>query len=103
MAFVAPSAAGPTHHCADVARERASKLLAFHFEEPLPPSALIEIDKSARELPPVQNPAKPQQVLDVIEVWGYIHKAQYRMRFLFAPVPDTCAIVGEEILEYGVF
>jgi hypothetical protein len=95
--------AAATQRCAEVARERAVKLATFHFDAPLGPTESIEIDKSVTELPPLRNPANPQQVLEVLEVWAYIYKAQYRMRFIFAPVPDTCALVGEEILEYGEF
>jgi hypothetical protein len=103
LAFKVPATAADPHRCAEAAREQAGKLLAFHFGAPPGPGQLIEIDKYVRELPPQQNPAKSQQLLDALEVWGYIYKGQYRMRFIFAPIPNQCVLVGQEILEYAAF
>jgi hypothetical protein len=36
---------------------------------------------------------------DVLEVWGHIYKADYRMRFIYAQIKDSCTLMGEEILE----
>jgi hypothetical protein len=78
--------------------EQAKKLLAFH-------SGLdnrIEIDKSVKKLAPIRNPANKKQLLDVFEVWGYIYKGQYRMRFIYARLlPGECVLMGQEILEYA--
>ena len=62
------------------ATEQAKKLLAFHFG----PDNRMEIGKSVTKLAPIRNPANKKQLLDVLEVWGYIYKGQYRMRFLYA-------------------
>ena len=35
----------------------------------------------------------------MLEVWGYIYKAEYRMRFIYAQIPDSCLLMGQEILE----
>ncbi len=89
--------AEPTHHCSSAATEQAKKLLAFHFG----PDQRIEIDKSVKKLAPIRNPANRKQLLDVLEVWGYIHKGQYRMRFIYARLPGECVLMGQEIMEYA--
>jgi hypothetical protein len=89
--------AEPAHHCSSAATEQAKKLLAFHFG----PDNRIEIDKSVKELAPIHNPANKKQLFDVLEVWGYIYKGQYRMRFIYARLPGECILMGQEILEYA--
>ena len=81
--------------CSDDATAQARKLLAFHSDN----DERIEIDKEVKALPPLKNPANPKQKLNVLEVWGYIYKAEYRMRLIyyFQPKPDTCVLVGQEI------
>lgn len=83
--------------CADDAIAQARKLLTFHFGE----GDLVSIADEAKEMPPLRNPADKDQRLDVLEVWGFIYKAQYRMRFIYFRTTDTCALVGQEILEYA--
>ena len=73
--------------------------------------ALSKGSPSGREAPPGSRPRESQPrpllcpfcgqeaVLDVLEVWGYIYKAEYRMRFLYAQMPGTCVLMGQEILE----
>ena len=89
--------AEPAHHCSSAATEQAKKLLAFHFGS----DNRIEIDKSVKELAPIHNPANQKQLFDVLEVWGYIYKGQYRMRFIYARLPGECILMGQEILEYA--
>ena len=36
---------------------------------------------------------------DVLEVWGHIYKADYRMRFIYAQIKGDCALMGQEIIE----
>lgn len=36
---------------------------------------------------------------DVLGVMGGIYKAEYRMRFIYAQIKNTCALMGQEILE----
>jgi len=36
-----------------------------------------------------------------VEVWGYVYKGQYRMRFIYAQPPQNCVLMGQEILEYA--
>jgi len=92
-----PAAAQAPHRCAGAATEQARKLLVFHFG----PDGRIEIDKSAKTLAPIRNPANAAQRLDVLEVWGHIYKGQYRMRFIYAQSPKDCVLMGQEVLEYA--
>lgn len=84
----------PSHRCAADAVEQAQKLLVFHFGA----DDRIEVDKAAKTLSPIRNPANRAQRFDVLEVWGHIYKGEYRMRFLYAQTPD-CVLMGQEILE----
>jgi hypothetical protein len=89
--------AAPPHRCAGAAIEQAAKLLAFHYG----PDDRIEVDRSAKELTPLRNPANRKQLFDVLQVWGHIYKGQYRMRFVYARVPGECLLMGQEVLEYA--
>ena len=89
--------AEPVPRCSGAATEQAKKLLTFHFGE----DNRMEIGKSVTKLAPIRNPANKKQLLDVLEVWGYIYKGQYRMRFLYARRPGECILMGQEILEYA--
>ena len=91
------ASAEPAHRCANAATAQAHTLLAFHAGS----DTRIEIDQAVKVLAPRQNPANPQQVFDVLEVWGYIYKGQYRMRFIYARLPGECLLMGQEILEYA--
>ena len=94
---LSPASAQSPHHCASAASDQARKLLVFHFG----PDGRIEIDKSVKTLAPIRNPANRAQRLDVLEVWGYIYKGQYRMRFIYAQSPKECVLMGQEVLEYA--
>jgi len=85
------------HDCAVPALEQARKLLSFHADG----DDRIAIDKAVKELPSLKNPADPQQRLQVLEVWGYIYKARYRMRLIYAPMAGSCTLMGQEVLEYA--
>ena len=61
----------------------------------------MEVSKSMRKLAPMHNPANKQQLFDVLEVWGYIAKGQYRMRLIYARLPGECVLMGQEIVEYA--
>jgi len=91
---VAPS---PPHRCSTAAIEQAQKLLTFHFG----PDGRIEIDKSVKVLAPIRNPANRAQRFDVLEVWGHIYKGDYRMRLIYARLPNECVLMGQEVLEYA--
>jgi hypothetical protein len=84
--------------CAAGAINRAKQLLTFHSG----PDDRMAIDKTVKELPSIRNPEDPKQKFEVLEVWGYIYKARYRMRFIYFNSPaNSCLLMGEEILEYA--
>jgi hypothetical protein len=83
--------------CSDDAIKQAHKLLGFHFGA----DSRIEIDKKVKELPSIQNPAGKKQKFQVLEVWGYIYKGRYRMRFIYYQLEKECVLMGQEILEYA--
>jgi hypothetical protein len=92
-----PASAQTMHRCAPAAREQAQKLLAFHVGG----DERIEIDRSVRTLASIRNPANRLQRFDVLEVWGRIYKGQYRLRLLYARIPNECVLMGQEVLEYA--
>ena len=85
--------------CAPDAVKQARKLLNFHVGG----DDRIEIDAtSVKELPRLANPAEPEQQFRVLEVWGYIYKGQYRMRFIYYDTAHLhCVLMGQEILEHA--
>ncbi|AXQ30486.1 hypothetical protein D0B54_18170 [Solimonas sp. K1W22B-7] len=90
--------AGVVEDCAADARERARKLLGFHFGS----DEDFSIDDKVKLLAPIRNPASPKQKLEVLEVWGFLYKGQYRMHFIYSPSRSTpCLLIGQEIIEFA--
>jgi hypothetical protein len=83
--------------CTKEARQQAEKLLAFHADTDI----RIEIDQKVQELKPLPNPANNTQRFAVLEVWGYIYKGQYRMRFIYHRQQGSCLLIGQEVLEHA--
>jgi hypothetical protein len=83
------------HPCDADARERAVPLLRFHFEDP---QADVGVADAVKELAPL-NALTGNGKFDVLEVWGYIYKAEYRMRFIYAQISGECLLMGQEIIE----
>ncbi|TDU31907.1 hypothetical protein DFR24_1291 [Panacagrimonas perspica] len=84
--------------CSQAAITRAKELLAFHLGE----DAGINVGDTVKPLAPLRNPKNPKQMFDVLEVWGSFYKGEYRMHFIYAQLPgDTCALMGEEILQFA--
>ena len=93
----APQPRVAPHRCAADARAQAPRLLALHRG----PDDRIAIDSAVRVLAPLRNPAGGG-ALDVLEVQGFIYRAGYRMRVLYAPLRaprGECVLMGQEILE----
>lgn len=88
--------AAPVHRCAEVAIHQAKSLLEFHIGRP---DERIEIDKTVEVLAPIRTPGNKKQMFDVLEVWGTIYKADYRMRLIYAQMKRECVLMGQEILE----
>jgi hypothetical protein len=95
LAAAAASAPAFAHPCDGDARERAAALLRFHFEEP---GVEVGIADKVQQLPALKALAGSGR-FDVLEVWGYIYRAEYRMRFIYAQIPGSCVLMGQEILE----
>jgi hypothetical protein len=90
------AATAQTHPCAKDAIEKAMPLLKLHFDQ----AEKLEsagIDDQVKVLAPIKAP-KGNGRFDVLEVWGHIYKADYRMRFIFAQ-GKGCTLMGQEILE----
>jgi hypothetical protein len=96
MILGGPAYGADVHECASSAREQARKLLTFH----LGADESVEIADSVEVFAPIRNPMNTNQNFDVLEVWGYLYKSQYRMRFIYAQLPGDCLLMGQEILEH---
>lgn len=87
------------HHCAADAIAKATPLLTLHFDvEPGGKVENMSIDDKVKILPPIRA-LKGKGKLDVLEVWGHIYKGDYRMRFIYMQTKETCALMGQEIIE----
>jgi hypothetical protein len=98
---------GADHACSGDAHKRAEMLLRFHFvmEAGDPATKLassevlnLGIDDKIAVLKPIKALVGKGK-LDVLEVQGSIYKANYRMRFIYAQIKGSCALMGQEILE----
>jgi hypothetical protein len=93
----AAAAASPAmgHPCDDDALARAVPLLRFHYEDS---QTEVYVEPPVKQLPSLKA-LKGNGKFDVLEVWGYIYKAEYRMRFIYAQIPGSCLLMGQEIIE----
>jgi hypothetical protein len=90
-------ASAQTHGCAKDAIARAMPLMKLNFDQ----AGKLEnagIDDRVKVLAPIKA-LKGNGKFDVLEVWGHIYKADYRMRFIYARTPGSCLLMGQEILE----
>jgi hypothetical protein len=86
------------HPCAKDAKERAKPLLMLHFGyQPGETPQNLEIGDTVRTIAPIKA-LRGNGMFDVLEVQGYIYKAEYRLRFIYARVAG-CPLMGQEILE----
>jgi len=95
LILLTPAAAW-AHPCDADAIKRGMPLLKLHFEADQLENA--SVDDTVKELPPIKA-LKGKGKFDVLEVWGHIYKANYRMRFIYAQVSGSCLLMGQEILE----
>jgi hypothetical protein len=86
------------HACAADAIAKAAPLLKLHFG--IDPPQAMAIDDTVKVLPPIRA-LKGNGRFDVLEVWGHIYKADYRMRFVYAQIRGSCVLMGQEVLEAG--
>jgi hypothetical protein len=92
----ASAAFAQPHACVADAIAKADQLLRFHGE--IPPDQAHAVDKDVKVLAPVKA-LKGNGHFDVLEVWGYIYKTDYRIRLIYAQIKGSCALMGQEILE----
>jgi hypothetical protein len=91
-----PAHAALDQPCAADAIAKAGPLLRFH--NGLKPTDPVDVEPDAKALPPIKAP-KGKGSFDVLEVIGHNIKATYRMRFIYAQIRGSCALMGQEILE----
>lgn len=107
----ASTAAAAVSECQSDALMRAGKLLKLHWDEgdsrladlPGTPGAdgslmAWSLDDAPVELLPIKAPVG-EGLFDVLEVNGFVYKATYRMRFIYAQIPDACVLMGQEMIE----
>ncbi len=95
LAGTIPSQAASPHHCAAAAVKQAEKLLAFHSDN----DDRATIDSNSVRVIGTVGALAGKGRFDVIEVYGSIYKADYRMRLIYAQIPGDCVLMGQEILE----
>ena len=81
--------------CTSAAITQAKKLIAFHADG----DERAQADSVAKTLPSITNPANKKQKFTVLEVKGFVYKANYRMRFIYYKEGGSCTLMGQEILE----
>jgi hypothetical protein len=86
------------NHCADDVKSRATSLLTLHFNDGREGEVNLQIDDKITKIEPVAA-LKGDGKFDVFEVYGYIYKATYRMRFIYAQIADSCVLMGQELIE----
>lgn len=94
----APGHAAPPHRCAGDALKCAPALLKLHLPDAGHP---FGFDKKVEQITSVANPAAPRQSFDVLQVWGFVYKAKYRLRFLYAQLAGSCVLMGQEVMEHA--
>lgn len=98
LALALCSAAVPalaqSHPCAAEAAKKGLALLKLHTEA----DDRAAVDGSAKKIGTVKA-LKGKGAFDVLEVEGSVYKANYRMRLIFAQIPGSCVLMGQEILE----
>lgn len=89
-------AAAAPHPCAADAKEKAAGLLKLHMDG-------TDMDGSIGDTVTPKPPVKALRgkgKFEVLEVMGYVYKAQYRMRMIYAVMSDkSCLLMGQEIFE----
>ncbi len=96
LLIILSPAASLAHPCDADAIKRAMPLLKLHFDADELQNA--GVDDAVKQLPSIKA-LKGKGRFDVLEVWGHIYKADYRMRFIYAQIPGSCVLMGQEILE----
>jgi hypothetical protein len=91
-AGVAPALA---HPCDADAKKRALALLNLHTEAAPGGQATIGDVKPLGDIRALRGKGR----FDVLETAGYVYKAEYRIRLIYAKIVGSCLLMGQEILE----
>lgn len=89
-----------SHECEKDAIEKADRLLRLHHMDNSNATDIPNFyigDKATVKAPIKVLVGKGK--LDVLEVDGGIYKAEYRLRFIYAQIKGTCALMGQEVIE----
>ena len=102
IAMLAPLAHAAPHGCEQKARQQAEVLMKLHHTRAgITPIEDITISPKVRVLPRIKNPGNPKHSLAVLEVWGYVGKAESRIRMIYAPFDTSeCVPLGQEIIDW---
>jgi hypothetical protein len=85
--------------CAKDAAQRAPALLAFYrHPDETGFAGRWSIDPAVAKIGTIRA-LQGGGRYDVLQIWGYVYKGRYRMRFIFGVVAHQCVLMGEEILE----
>jgi hypothetical protein len=86
------------HRCAADAKVKAAALLNLHMAGTWKIDA-TNIGEKVVELSPVAA-LMGKGKFDVLELEGQVYKGTYRLRMIYAQVPGTCALIGQEVIEF---
>jgi hypothetical protein len=95
LAAASPALAQAPHRCAGDAAKQALKLLKFHTDNDDRGTVDGERIKTVGSVKALRGKGR----FDVLEVQGSVYKADYRMRLIYAQVPGSCVLMGQEVLE----
>ncbi len=94
------SQASFAHSCDADAKVRAERLIKFHYldgQAGTVENVDVPSNIAVKSLKPIKALVGKGK-LDVLEVTGYVYKAEYRVRMIYAQFPG-CVLMGQEILE----
>lgn len=97
LAFAATPASAQAHRCANDAKAKALKLLKFASDG----DDRASVDGASVKSIGTIKTLSGDKRYDVLQVDGAIYKATYRMRLIYMQLPGDCALIGQEIIQYG--
>jgi hypothetical protein len=97
LALVPPAAMAKAPSCSAQAMEQAKKLLVFHMGEGFDDRLRVEAPMA---LKPLRNPANAKQMFTVLQLDAQVSpRGRYRIRLIYYAMPDSCVLMGQELLE----
>ena len=82
--------------CVTQAKETALKILKLHSNN----DDRASVAETVTAKPGISSPRKVK--LEVVEVPGFVYKAEYRLRVLFLQEPQSCTVMGFELVDLSV-